>query len=178
MEERTTHQRMEKRSSHMAKIMNNGAYSCTKTGIQVACFCQANSGRLLQPGPRDNGNYPPEGCIVLPEGRRRPKVEAARRQDNAAQRRIISSWPEGKVVIITFLYSRANNMVPDPGTISPKPGTMGPQTPTMNPLLAYRRTMNPLFAYRPTIPIVRGSWTQNNPNCSGFSLLYIVRPAI
>ena len=137
-----------------------------------------NNGILLQPGPRDNGNYPPEGCIVLPEGRRRPKVEAARRQDNAAQRRIISSWPEGKVVIITFLYSRANNMVPDPGTISPKPGTMGPQTPTMNPLLAYRRTMNPLFAYRPTIPIVRGLWTQNNPNCSGFRLLYIVRPAI
>ena len=88
-----------------------------------------NNGRLLQPGPRDNGNYPPEGCIVLPEGRRRPKVEAARRQDNAARRRIISGWPEGKVVIITFLYSRANNMVPDPGTISPKPGIMGLQTP-------------------------------------------------
>ena len=97
-----------------------------------------NNGILLQPGPWDNGNYPPEGCIVLPEGRRRPKVEAARRQDNAAQRRIISSWPEGKVVIITFLYSRANNMVPDPGTISPKPGTMGPQTPTMNPLFGVR----------------------------------------
>ena len=86
-------------------------------------------GRLLQPGPRDNGNYPPEGCIVLPEGRRRPKVEAARRQDNAARRRIISGWPEGKVVIITFLYSQANNIVPDPGTISLKPGIMGPQTP-------------------------------------------------
>ena len=87
------------------------------------------NGRLLQPGPRDNGNYPPEGCIVLPEGRRRPKVEAAQRQDNAVRRRIISGWPEGKVVIITFLYSRANNMVPDPGTISPKPGIMGLQTP-------------------------------------------------
>ena len=88
-----------------------------------------NNGILLQPGPRDSGNYPPEGCIVLPEGRRRPKVEAARRQDNAARRRIISGWPEGKVVIITFLYSQANNIVPDPGTISLKPGIMGPQTP-------------------------------------------------
>ena len=57
------------------------------------------------------------------------KVEAARRQDNAARRRIISGWPEGKVVIITFLYSQANNIVPDPGTISLKPGIMGPQTP-------------------------------------------------
>ena len=153
------------------------------------------NGILLQPGPRDNGNCPPEGYIVppeesiiLPEGRLDLRSTASLRQDNAAHRRIISGWPEGKVVIITFLYSRANNMVPDPGTISPKPGTMGPQTPTMNPLLAYRRTMNPLlayrrtmnplFAYRPTIPIVRGSWTQNNPNCSGFRLLYIVRPAI
>ena len=39
-----------------------------------------------------------------------------------------TDWPEGKVVIITFLYSQANNMVPDPGTISPKRGIMGPQT--------------------------------------------------
>ena len=38
-----------------------------------------DNGILLQPGPRDNGNYPPEGCIVLSEGRRRPKVEAAQR---------------------------------------------------------------------------------------------------
>ena len=72
---------------------------------------------------------PPEACIIPPEGRRRPKVEAAQRQDNAARRRIISGWPEGKVVIITFLYSQANNIVPDPGTISLKPGIMGPQTP-------------------------------------------------
>ena len=42
MEERTIHQRMEKKSSHMAKQKNNGAYSCTKTGIHVACFRQAN----------------------------------------------------------------------------------------------------------------------------------------
>ena len=88
-----------------------------------------NNGILLQPSPRDNGNYPPEGCIVLPEGRRRPKVEAAQRQDNAARRRIISGWPEGKVVIITFLYSQANNVVLEPGTISLKPGIMGPQIP-------------------------------------------------
>ena len=95
-----------------------------------------NNGILLQPGPRDNGNcppegyiVPPEGSIILPEGRRRPQVKAARRQDNAARRRIISGWPEGKVVIITFLYSQANNIVPDPGTISLKPGIMGPQTP-------------------------------------------------
>ena len=54
----------------------------------------AENGILLQPGPRDNGNCPPEGYIVLPEGsiilpegRRRPKVEAARRQDNAPRRR-------------------------------------------------------------------------------------------
>ena len=87
------------------------------------------NGILLQPGPWDNGNYPPEGCIVLPEGRRRPKVEAARRQDNAARRRIISGWPKGKVVIITFLCSQANNIVPDPGTISLKLGIMGTQTP-------------------------------------------------
>ena len=94
------------------------------------------NGILLQPGPRDNGNcppegyiVPPEGSIILPEGRRRPKVEAAQRQDNAARRRIISGWPEGKVVIITFLNSQANNIVPDPGTISLKPGIMGPQTP-------------------------------------------------
>ena len=96
----------------------------------LQCILQVTkNGRLLQPGPRDNGNYPPEGCIVLPEGRRRPKVEAARRQDNAARRRIISGWPEGKVVIITFLNSQANNIVPDPGTISLKLGIMGPQTP-------------------------------------------------
>ena len=96
---------------------------------------KGKNGILLQPGPRDNGNYPPEGCIVLPEGRRRPKVEAAQRQDNAARRRIISGWPEGKVVIITFLYSQANNMVLDPGTISLKPGTMGPQTPNNEPIV-------------------------------------------
>ena len=30
---------------------------------------------------------PPAGCIILPEGRRRPEVEAARGQDNASQGR-------------------------------------------------------------------------------------------
>ena len=54
---------------------------------------------------------PPEGCIILPEGRRRPQVEAAQRQDNAPRRwnnvawgQYNFLWPEGTVVIITFLY--------------------------------------------------------------------------
>ena len=58
----------------------------------------------------------PAGCIILPEGRRRPEVEAARGQDNASQGRNNVAWgqdnfywPEGKVVIITFLYRRADN---------------------------------------------------------------------
>ena len=38
--------------------------------------CFIENGILLQPSPRDNGNYPPEGCIVLPEGRRRPALLA------------------------------------------------------------------------------------------------------
>ena len=110
-----------------------GSGNAGKQSSREALWCEpepeVSNGILLQPNPRNNGNYPPEGCIVLPEGHRRPKVEAARRQDNAAQRRIISGWPEGKVVIITFLNSQANNIVPDPGTISLKPGIMGPQTP-------------------------------------------------
>ena len=59
---------------------------------------------------------PPAGCIILPEGRRRPEVEAARGQDNASQGRNNVAWgqdnfywPEGKVVIITFSYRRADN---------------------------------------------------------------------
>ena len=41
------------------------------------------------------------------------------------------------------------------------------------------RTIGSLFALGPTMnPLSRGSWTQNNPNCSGFCLLHIVHPAI
>ena len=44
------------------------------------------------------GIIPPEGRIMLPKGRTMwPEIV------------IISYWPEGKVVIMTFLYIRADN---------------------------------------------------------------------
>ena len=53
-------------------------------------------------------HIPPEGCIILPEGHRRPQVEAAQRQDNAPLRwNNVAFWqynfhcPLGQVVIIS-----------------------------------------------------------------------------